>query len=234
MAPERSHDFHDARRAPKEQARYTDLCALEATEPELQLELRTCPPASSRQAWCTAVSATSGAGCLSPAGNDRRPALLSPAMDGVDRVQERRRAAALARHYRDQEGLPIAEIARRLGRAEATVKAYLYDPSYPNKRPTHSPTRERTPRRDARTAARRSTSRSASSVLRDPFGSAAPRAGARLAAAAGCAERTTPRSRAGHGPPSTLLPQPWHCSSVDGRAEVTAFRLALAAEPDRG
>jgi hypothetical protein len=26
----------------------------------------------------------------------------------------------------------------------------------------------------------------------------------------------------------------WRCSSVDGRAEVTAFRLALAAEPDRG
>ena len=46
-----------------------------------------------------------------------------------DRVSERRRAAALARHYRDQEHLTIAEIARRLGRAEATVKAYLYDPT---------------------------------------------------------------------------------------------------------
>jgi predicted transcriptional regulator len=46
-----------------------------------------------------------------------------------DRVGERRRAAQLARHYRDQESLTIAEIARRLGRAEATVKAYLYDPS---------------------------------------------------------------------------------------------------------
>ena len=46
-----------------------------------------------------------------------------------DRVSERRRAAQLARHYRDQENLTIAEIARRLGRAEATIKAYLYDPS---------------------------------------------------------------------------------------------------------
>jgi hypothetical protein len=44
------------------------------------------------------------------------------------RVSERRRAAQLACHYRDQEGLTIAEIARRLGRAEGTVKAYLYDP----------------------------------------------------------------------------------------------------------
>ena len=47
----------------------------------------------------------------------------------TDRVSERRRAAKLARQYRDQEGLTIAEIARRLGRAESTVKAYLYDPS---------------------------------------------------------------------------------------------------------
>jgi hypothetical protein len=46
----------------------------------------------------------------------------------TDRVSERRRAAQLARHHRDQEGLTIAEIGRRLGRAEGTVKAYLYDP----------------------------------------------------------------------------------------------------------
>jgi hypothetical protein len=38
-------------------------------------------------------------------------------------------AAALARHYRDAEQLPIAEIVRRLGRAPATIKAYLYDPT---------------------------------------------------------------------------------------------------------
>jgi predicted transcriptional regulator len=50
-------------------------------------------------------------------------------MAAADRVQERRRAVALAHHYREQEGLTIAEIAQRLGRAQATVKAYLYDPS---------------------------------------------------------------------------------------------------------
>ncbi|HYB26983.1 MAG TPA: hypothetical protein VEF89_10250 [Solirubrobacteraceae bacterium] len=50
-------------------------------------------------------------------------------MPAGDRVHERRRAAALARHYRDAEGLSIWEISRRLGRAEATVKAYLYDPT---------------------------------------------------------------------------------------------------------
>src|SRR3954471_12486613 len=47
----------------------------------------------------------------------------------LDRVAERRRAAALARHYRDSQELSIGEIARRLGRAPAAVKAYLYDPT---------------------------------------------------------------------------------------------------------
>lgn len=56
----------------------------------------------------------------------------------MDRVHERRRAVALARHYHDEEGFSIAEIARRLGRAEATVKAYLYDPFDANKRPMAS------------------------------------------------------------------------------------------------
>jgi hypothetical protein len=57
-------------------------------------------------------------------------------MVALDRVEERRRAVALARHYRDEESLSIAEIARRLGRAEPTVKAYLYDPSDANKGPS--------------------------------------------------------------------------------------------------
>ena len=67
------------------------------------------------------LSGTSGGCRLRP--------LSSRRMSGVDRVRERRRAAALARHYRDLEDLSIKEIASRLGRAEATVKAYLYDPT---------------------------------------------------------------------------------------------------------
>ena len=45
-----------------------------------------------------------------------------------DRVNERRRAIALARHFREAEGFSIAQIAARLGRSPATVKAYFYDP----------------------------------------------------------------------------------------------------------
>jgi hypothetical protein len=67
--------------------------------------------------------------------------------DGVplmlDRVAERRRAAALARHYRDAEELSIAEIARRLGRARprpsrptsTTRPARRHAPSRPATRP---------------------------------------------------------------------------------------------------
>jgi DNA-binding NarL/FixJ family response regulator len=44
-------------------------------------------------------------------------------------VAERRRAVALARHFREAEGLSIAQIAERVGRAPSTVKAYFYDPS---------------------------------------------------------------------------------------------------------
>src|SRR6201992_2657112 len=47
----------------------------------------------------------------------------------TERVVERRRAVALARHYREAEGLSIAQIADRLGRSPATIKAYFYDPT---------------------------------------------------------------------------------------------------------
>src|ERR1700694_1272335 len=52
--------------------------------------------------------------------------LPSPA---YDRVAERRRAVALASHYREAEGLSVAQIADRLGRSSATIKAYFYDPT---------------------------------------------------------------------------------------------------------
>ena len=60
---------------------------------------------------------------------------MTPAT-GTDRVLERRRAVALARHYREFEGLSIRQIADRLGRSPATVKAYFYDPSEANKGPS--------------------------------------------------------------------------------------------------
>ena len=75
------------------------------------------------------------AGLSRASGSSPARAVWSPAMASTDRVRERRRAAALARHYRDEEGLSIVEIARRLGRAPATIKAYLYDPSDANKGP---------------------------------------------------------------------------------------------------
>jgi hypothetical protein len=39
-------------------------------------------------------------------------------------------------HYREAEGLSIAQIADRLGRSPATIKAYFYDPSDANKGPS--------------------------------------------------------------------------------------------------
>jgi AraC-like DNA-binding protein len=47
----------------------------------------------------------------------------------TDRVAERRRAVVLARHFREAEGLSIAQIAQRVGRSPATIKRYFYDPT---------------------------------------------------------------------------------------------------------
>jgi hypothetical protein len=44
-------------------------------------------------------------------------------------VLERRRAVALAHHVREAEGRSVAQIAGRVGRSPATVKAYFYDPA---------------------------------------------------------------------------------------------------------
>jgi hypothetical protein len=48
-----------------------------------------------------------------------------PAPARIDWVAERLRAVALARHYRESEGLSIAQIVARLGRSPATIKAYF-------------------------------------------------------------------------------------------------------------
>ncbi|MGB0092236.1 MAG: helix-turn-helix domain-containing protein [Solirubrobacteraceae bacterium] len=40
-------------------------------------------------------------------------------------MAERLRAVALAGHFREAEGLSVAQIADRLGRSPATIKAYF-------------------------------------------------------------------------------------------------------------
>ncbi|MGA2163142.1 MAG: hypothetical protein ABSH36_01580 [Solirubrobacteraceae bacterium] len=49
-------------------------------------------------------------------------------MSEPQRVIERRRAVALAYHYREAEHLSVVQIAQRIGRAPATVRGYFYDP----------------------------------------------------------------------------------------------------------
>ena len=46
----------------------------------------------------------------------------------AERAAQRARAATLARYYRDEQHLTIAQIAQLLGRAPATISGYLYDP----------------------------------------------------------------------------------------------------------
>ena len=66
-------------------------------------------------------------------GSDRAPRYLPAGVAAIeiaplDRVAERKRTVLLARHYREAEGLTIIQIAQRLTRSPATVKAYVYDP----------------------------------------------------------------------------------------------------------
>ena len=70
----------------------------------------------------TSAKAPLASGTVTRTLSDDRDSLL-------DRVLERRRAVALARHFREAEGLSIAQIANRLGRSPATIKAYFYDPT---------------------------------------------------------------------------------------------------------
>ena len=49
----------------------------------------------------------------------------------------------------------------------------------------------------------------------------------RLAAAAGCSERTTRRSGADNGPRSTRLPQPWHCARPPERRRSSSPHTVL-------
>jgi AraC-like DNA-binding protein len=75
-------------------------------------------------------SRTFGTSPRTPPGGGTVESMAPTAFEPVaDRVVERRRAVALARHYREAEGLSIGQIADRLGRSPATIKAYFYDPT---------------------------------------------------------------------------------------------------------
>jgi AraC-like DNA-binding protein len=58
---------------------------------------------------------------------ERRAEVLGAAAQVAQRSPSA--AVALARHYREFERLSIRQIADRLGRSPATVKAYFYDPT---------------------------------------------------------------------------------------------------------
>jgi Homeodomain-like domain len=87
---------------------------------------------SSRAARRTSGARSYGAACR-PGGarqehqarRVRSRSVSKAVRSSIDRVAERRRAVALARHYRESEGLSIRQIADRLGRSPATVKAYF-------------------------------------------------------------------------------------------------------------
>ena len=51
--------------------------------------------------------------------------MSTPVAPVFDRVKERRRAVALARHFRENEGLSITQTAARLGRSLSAVERKL-------------------------------------------------------------------------------------------------------------
>lgn len=61
--------------------------------------------------------------------------MAPPASPVYDRVQERCRAIALARHFREAEGLTIAQIADRLGRSPVTCVRAVAVRALPNRAP---------------------------------------------------------------------------------------------------
>src|SRR4051794_38016171 len=83
---------------------------------------------------CPNTSPTPPANCSSSTLRPPSPDVSGPTPppsagdDALRRGRDRRRNVLLAQHYR-QRGESIALIARRLERAPATVKGYLYDPT---------------------------------------------------------------------------------------------------------
>ena len=113
-----------------------------------------------------------------------------PAVDGIDCVQELRRAAALARQYRDQEGLPIAEIAHR------------WDTRRPRSRHTFTTRPARRPERSsaatrasAAAAARRPRPDAVRATRTSTASAAVPARSRRPGRESGCATRCAPGER---------------------------------------
>ena len=85
---------------------------------------------TARRVTTAGLGAREGGSARPPNALSTVAAMASKAVtSSTDRVAERRRAVALARHFRDAEGLSIVHIAERLGRSPTAVKAYSYDPS---------------------------------------------------------------------------------------------------------
>jgi hypothetical protein len=90
------------------------------------------PPTAARNiaSFASYVSRTPSTSARTPPGQGTVARMPPNAHTAIaDRVVERCRAVALAHHFREAEGLSIAQIASRLGRSPATIKSYFYDPT---------------------------------------------------------------------------------------------------------